>query len=143
MKEIEMLCLPTGTFIDKNTPIYQGSNFTWGEATKNLSRPIQDLIINNKVVCNSEQIEDNIIKTATYLDKIRAMLANRPIYITSWYRPSHINQAVGGASNSQHTVVSLLNFKYSNISDSQVSATSNCSLLSNDCSASSGVNHHC
>ena len=34
--------LPSGQLVDQETPIYPGSFFTWGEATKNLARPLQD-----------------------------------------------------------------------------------------------------
>lgn len=103
--------LPTKHFVEKHTPIYPGSNFTWGEATKKLSRPIQDLIQAHKLVTSDREIETNIIKVAKYLDKVRNILDDRPLHITSWYRPLHINKRVGGSSNSQHLYGLAVDFK--------------------------------
>ncbi len=35
-------------------------------------------------------------------DRVRKMLGDRPIWINSWYRPSHVNQRVGGSKWSRH-----------------------------------------
>lgn len=43
-----------------------------------------------------------IIATARKLDEIREDLQRRPIWVNSWYRPKHINRAVGGAKWSRH-----------------------------------------
>jgi uncharacterized protein YcbK (DUF882 family) len=88
--------------VDKTTPIYPGSHFTWGEATNNCSRPPQDLIVDNKLRISSLQVEHNIIATAKQLDQYRTLLGNRPLNVNSWYRPAHINNHVGGVSNSRH-----------------------------------------
>ena len=94
--------LPSGKTVNSFTPIYSDSNFTWGEATKNCTRPIQDLIINKRLISDAVAIENRIIATAKSLDNIRSQLDNRPIYVNSWYRPSHINARVGGALWSRH-----------------------------------------
>lgn len=94
--------LPSGTVVTKGTPIYPGSHFTWGEATKNLSRQLQDLVINGKLQISAYAIEQKIITAAMALDDYRYNLGNRPIIITSWYRPPHINQRVGGSKFSRH-----------------------------------------
>lgn len=94
--------LPSKRKVDKNTPIYPGSFFSWKEATKDLTRPLQDLVINNKLILSSLQIEQNIIATAKQLDQYRALLGNRPLSVNSWYRPVHINSRVGGGKNSRH-----------------------------------------
>lgn len=72
-------------------PIYSGCYFTWGEATKDLTR----LPENSKVT-------DEIIILAIWLNKAREILGNRKIIINSWYRPPAINRACGGVSNSRH-----------------------------------------
>ena len=102
--------LPSGKFVKQNQPIYPSSFFTWGEATKNLTRSIQDLIIDNKVICSSLQIEKNIIATAKYLDQVRGYLGDRPLRVNSWYRPSHINRSVGGSTWSRHQFGDAVDF---------------------------------
>lgn len=94
--------LSSGKLVTHDTPIYPGSNFTWGEATKNCTRHIQDLLINRTVIITAGEIERNIIATARAMDDYRALLNNRPIKVTSWYRPAHINSRVGGSQYSRH-----------------------------------------
>ncbi|WP_036488026.1 D-Ala-D-Ala carboxypeptidase family metallohydrolase [Myxosarcina sp. GI1] len=96
------MLLPSGFNVEKRTPIYDGSHFTWGEATKNLSRPIEDLVIDGKFIQSTYDIEASIIRTAKSLDAIRSLLGNRPIHINSWYRPVKVNVAVGGSKYSRH-----------------------------------------
>jgi GH24 family phage-related lysozyme (muramidase) len=45
---------------------------------------------------------DVAAELAAFLERVRAQFGNKPIIITSGYRPSAINQQVGGASNSEH-----------------------------------------
>lgn len=71
--------------------VYTGSNFSWGEFTKDLQR-----------VPNSIAVVRNIQKLAAYLDKARNYLGKRAITINSGYRPPAINRACGGVSNSRH-----------------------------------------
>lgn len=96
------MLLSSGQKVNKSTPIYHGSNFTWGEATNNCTRPISDLIVDNKLIISSGEIQKNIIETAKQLDHVRSILGDRPIHINSWYRPSHINKRVGGGKFSRH-----------------------------------------
>ena len=35
-------------------------------------------------------------------DRLRGLLGDRPIWVNSWYRPSHINKSVGGSKWSRH-----------------------------------------
>jgi hypothetical protein len=79
----------TSTFYTKD-PIYPGSHFTWGEATKNGTR-----------IPENATIVSNIIKQAKELDKLRAHLGV-PLMVTSYYRDPRSNAAVGGASRSSH-----------------------------------------
>ena len=94
--------LPSGKTVSKDTPIYSGSNFTWGEATKNCTRFIQDLFIDEQLIISAVDAEIKIIATAKKLDHIRHQLGNRPILVNSWYRPQHINSRVGGGKWSRH-----------------------------------------
>ena len=105
-----MMRLNNNSFVDKDTPIYPGSFFSWGEVTKDLTRPMQDLIINGKLIASTEQIETNIVKTAKYMDRVREFLGNRPLRVNSWYRPPHINRRVGGSLWSRHQFGDAVDF---------------------------------
>ena len=94
--------LPSGKLVYSSTPIYPGSNFTWGEATRNCSRTIENLIIDGRLYAEALSIEQTIVLTAQKLDDIRICLGNRPIWINSWYRPNNINSRVGGSRFSRH-----------------------------------------
>lgn len=41
-------------------------------------------------------------RTAVGMERVRALLGNRPILIDSWYRSPALNLAVHGSTNSQH-----------------------------------------
>ena len=112
--------LSNGRKVDRDTPILAGSNFSWGEATKGLKRIPQDLFLNNKLICSSQEIEQNIIKLAKYLDNVRDILGNRPLIVTSWYRPKHINSRVGGSTNSQHLYGHAVDFYCNYLSPSEI-----------------------
>jgi hypothetical protein len=71
--------------------IYPGSNFNWGEFTKGLTR-----------IPDNGTVVRNLVKLAHHLDGVRAFLGNRPITLTSVYRPPAINKACGGVVNSRH-----------------------------------------
>jgi putative chitinase len=74
---------------DWNSPV--SKYFTVGEVTNRDSRRIpRDTLTKRRIK-----------KLAKELDWIREKY-NCPITINSWYRPPHINAAVGGVSNSQH-----------------------------------------
>lgn len=74
-----------------NDPIVSGGNFTWGEATKNGTR-----------IPLTQSISFNISNMARRMEEVRRRLGNRPMIVTSWYRPPAVNAAVGGVSNSTH-----------------------------------------
>ena len=50
----------------------------------------------------SVPIEDNLAHTMAKMQKIRKILGNYPITITSAYRPATYNRAIGGAKQSAH-----------------------------------------
>lgn len=105
-----------------HTPIYLSSNFTWGEATKDCTRHLQDLVIDGILICTATQIETNIIETAKKLDRIREKLDSRPIQVNSWYRPSHINSRVGGSKFSRHQYGDAVDIRSNYFSPSQIFA---------------------
>ena len=45
---------------------------------------------------------DIAAEICAFIEKARAQFGNKPIVITSGYRPQAVNQVVGGASNSEH-----------------------------------------
>lgn len=94
--------LPSDKHVYSSTPIYPGSNFTWGEATENCTRPIQDLVIDGKLIIAAVDIEKKIVQTAKNMDKYRQELGNKPINFSSWYRPSDVNSSVSGSKWSRH-----------------------------------------
>lgn len=75
------------------SPIVPGGNFTWQEVTRG----------DNRRVPESERIVQRVIALATRLEEVRDNLGGHPMIVTSWYRPPHINQAVGGSRKSRHT----------------------------------------
>ena len=82
--------IPTVGKVDLYSSIIPGGNFSWAEATKSGSRLPPD-----------GEIAQNIIDLARNLQVAREQI-KRPFHIISWYRPPHINKAVGGAIRSQH-----------------------------------------
>ncbi len=96
------MLLPNGESVYSDSPIYSGSNFTWGEVTKKCTRPLQDLVIDGQLIVDSGNIYQNIVSTAKSLERVRKILGARPIWINSWYRPSHVNKFVGGSKWSRH-----------------------------------------
>ena len=94
--------LPSGKIVYPSTPIYPGSNFTWGEATKNCTREIEDLYIDGRLIIDALNIEQNIIDAAQKMEEYRAKLGNKPIIVNSWYRPQSVNQRVRGSKYSRH-----------------------------------------
>jgi len=51
---------------------------------------------------NHQHQVDTALELAQFLEKARAAFGNKPVVITSGYRPASINKAVGGASGSEH-----------------------------------------
>jgi zinc D-Ala-D-Ala carboxypeptidase len=89
-----------------NDPIYVGSHFTWGEATRDGSRIPRDTRYRGELI-SAEEIVDNIITLARELDKIRAQFGNNPIVINSWYRPPEINALTDGAAEKSYHIIGL------------------------------------
>lgn len=51
----------------------------------------------------SEEVLENLKKTALLLERARTILGNRPIFVSSGYRCPDLNHAVGGVAGSAHT----------------------------------------
>lgn len=69
---------------------------------------------------------DTAAELATFLERVRRNLGNKPIRITSGYRPAAINRQVGGASGSEHLFdapgVGALDFYMEGVDIKQVQA---------------------
>ncbi len=89
--------------------IVAGGNFTWGEATREGAR-----------LPENESITNNIVRMAQRMEEVRSRLGNRPITITSWYRPPAVNRAVGGARQSTHLQGHGVDFVASGMSPGEV-----------------------
>ena len=92
-----------------NQAVYVGSNFTWSELTKGGSRLPADA-----------EVTVRLVKLARYLDGVRAFLGNKPMTITSGYRPEAVNKAVGGASRSRHVQGDAADFRVAGMSEVEV-----------------------
>jgi hypothetical protein len=78
---------PSSPFSTKITP-----NISYGEVCVNEERRR----FTNQAQC------DICMELCVFIEKARAQFGNKPIIITSGHRPKDVNQAVGGASNSEH-----------------------------------------
>jgi outer membrane protein assembly factor BamD (BamD/ComL family) len=88
--------------------IVPNGNFTWTEATKGGTR-----------MPTSQTTVDAIVRIAELAQQARDRV-NRPFIVTSWYRPPHINRAVGGVSNSRHIVGDAIDFVCEGLSGNQL-----------------------
>lgn len=88
--------------------IIPNGTFTWAEATHGGTR----MPPNQKIV-------DAIVRLAKTAQKVREHL-DRPMIVTSWYRPPEINKAVGGAKYSRHMVGDAMDFICEGISGNQL-----------------------
>jgi hypothetical protein len=95
--------------ININQSIIPNGHFSWSEATKGGSRIPLDTAISGRVISMAHRLEE-----------VRQRLGNRPIMITSWYRPPAVNRAVGGASQSRHLTGDGVDFQVSGLSPRNV-----------------------
>lgn len=58
----------------------------------------------------SPQIVERLTDTARRMEFVRAALGGRPIQVSSGYRSERLNRAIGGATNSAHTLGYAVDF---------------------------------
>jgi zinc D-Ala-D-Ala carboxypeptidase len=58
----------------------------------------------------SPEMLERLKRTAAQMEKIRTILGNKPIQVTSGYRGPELNAAVGGVSNSHHAQAHAVDF---------------------------------
>lgn len=80
-------------------------NFTYEEVTH--SQTAVRLGINNEP---SSVILTNAIETARRMERVRELLNNKSILVSSWYRSPEVNKAVGGSQNSSHMTGEAVDF---------------------------------
>ena len=86
------ITLPSGATPYLSDAIFPGSSFTWDEATHGGTR-----------IPENAQVEANIMKLARRIQPYRDVFGDREWIVTSWYRPSDVNEAIPGAvTNSMH-----------------------------------------
>ncbi|PSB05843.1 peptidase M15A, partial [filamentous cyanobacterium CCP2] len=88
--------------------IIPNGSFTWAEATRGGVR-----------MPPNQATVDAIVRIAQLAQQARNRIG-RPFYITSWYRPPEVNQAVGGASESRHIVGDAIDFYVDGLTGDQL-----------------------
>ncbi|MFB2891793.1 D-Ala-D-Ala carboxypeptidase family metallohydrolase [Aerosakkonemataceae cyanobacterium BLCC-F50] len=91
--------LPNGEIVYANQFIVEGIPLTWGEATSNCTR-----------IPTAKEYVENAVRLAKVWGEVRGKFGS-PIYITSGYRPPHVNSKIGGVRNSQHLYFRALDMK--------------------------------
>lgn len=91
------------TVVLPNTELSE--HFSWEEAFHTSHRDID----NEPSPAEAFTILQNIGRTSIKLEKVRNLLA-RPITVSSWYRNSQLNIAVGGAPKSDHLTGCAVDF---------------------------------
>lgn len=86
-------------------------NFTWEEATKGGTR-----------LPPNQEIEQRIVRMANALEEVRSLFGDKPIAITSWYRPPSVNRSVGGAKYSRHLHGDAVDFTVQGVAPLEVYA---------------------
>ncbi|MBE9128721.1 MULTISPECIES: D-Ala-D-Ala carboxypeptidase family metallohydrolase [unclassified Coleofasciculus] len=98
----------TTSNIQLSASIIPDGNFTWAEATHGGTR-----------MPPNQATVDAIVRIAKLAQRARDRIG-RPFIITSWYRPPHINRAVGGAKYSRHLVGDAMDFICESLSGNQL-----------------------
>lgn len=88
--------------------IVPDGQLTWADATRGGTRMPPD-----------QATIDAIVRIATLAQQVRNQL-ERPLIITSWYRPPDVNRRVGGASQSRHIVGDAIDFYVEGLTGNQI-----------------------
>ena len=108
--------LPDGSFVSMEHSVIPGGHFFWYEVTQRDSRRWPTTMPQLVAIRN----------IAERMETVRTQLGNRPIVVTSWYRPDSpidINAAVGGVPGSRHTKGDAIDFVVSGMSAREAQAT--------------------
>jgi zinc D-Ala-D-Ala carboxypeptidase len=82
-------------------------HFTLEEFTDSQTASRQGI---NNVPAASSQERKNIQRTAEVMERVRTILGDKPILISSGYRSPKVNAAVGGSKSSAHMVGLAVDF---------------------------------
>lgn len=88
------------------------AHFSLAEALR--SDKARELRIDNSPTVPQHRL--NIQWTAEMMERVRRVLGNRPIVVSSWYRNPVVNRAVGGVSNSAHALGLAVDFTCNGLS---------------------------
>ncbi|MBD2579814.1 D-Ala-D-Ala carboxypeptidase family metallohydrolase [Oscillatoria sp. FACHB-1406] len=94
--------------IQLSLSIIPDGNFSWLEATQGGTR-----------MPPNQEVVDAVVRIARLAQRARDRLGY-PLIVTSWYRPPHINRAVGGATYSRHLVGDAIDFVCESLSGNQL-----------------------
>lgn len=115
-----MVSIPGVGVVRLSDPVYPGSNFNWGEVTRGGARIPRDTWYRGELV-KARDITLNAIELAKELDLIRIQFGNRPIIITSWYRPPEVNGSTPGAGkDSYHQIGHAADFRINGVSTTRI-----------------------
>lgn len=100
-----MVPYPVTPSCSHSTCIQLSEHFTLAEAVTSDSAARRGIDNSNP----SQAVIDTAVKTATKLEKVRALLG-RPIHINSWIRCPELNTALGSKLTSQHLTGEAVDF---------------------------------
>lgn len=90
------------TNLPKDPETVLTENFSWQEARVTNHRDYDNYI--------PDLIVSAIKSTARRMERVRALLGNVPISVSSWYRCPDLNKAIGGSTRSQHMLGEAVDF---------------------------------
>lgn len=100
--------------IDISEKIPGAPHFTWKEALE-----LRDWELYAHPL---ETEARKIIEIAGIMEDIRRILGNKPLYITSWFRPRAYNEKIGGSWLSRHIYGKAVDFKAGHMTPNEIRA---------------------